>query len=271
MPIQLFRSFMAGIAAISIIRSMRSFEEETNRQIESLRTAQLAERERLENLRAELLRRTVRAQESERQRIARELHDEIGQTLTAIGMGLRAIAGNVSRPERVTQQAHELQNLVDGGFTGLQNLISGLHPPQLDDFGLLSALRWYVGEVQERYNLTVELTSQGDEHDLPIDLRVVLYRIAQEALTNIIRHAKIDRANVTISFTRQDVTIRVDDHGCGFDVNSVLNQPGYPCWGLLGMIERAALVGGTCQITSEYGAGTLVEVVIPVSQSEFHG
>ena len=270
MPIQLFRSLMACIAAVSIIRSMRSFEEETNRQIETLRVAQQAERERLENLRAELLRRTVRAQESERQRIARELHDEIGQTLTAIGLGLRAIAGSTSRPERVMQQAHELQTLVDGGFTGLQNLISGLHPPQLDDFGLMATLRWYVGEVRERYHLSVELTSQGDEPDLPMDLRIVLYRIIQEALTNVIRHAKTERVKVEITFNQANVGIRIDDNGCGFDVDAVLNKPGYPCWGLLGMIERAALVGGTCQITSEYGAGTLVDVVIPLAQGETH-
>jgi signal transduction histidine kinase len=171
----------------------------------------------------------------------------------------------------VTQQAHELQTLIDDGFTGLQNLISGLHPPQLDDFGLMAALRWYAREVRERYNLSVDLSNRGDEPDLPVDLRVVLYRIVQEALTNVIRHARTDQARIDISFDPRNVTIRIDDNGCGFDVNSMLNKPGYPCWGLLGMIERAALVGGTCQITSEDGAGTLVEVVIPITQGEVHG
>lgn len=262
---------MAWVAAIAIIRSLRSFEEQTNQQIESLRASQLAEQERLENLRGELLRRTVRAQESERQRIARELHDELGQTLTAIGLGLRAISSNFARPERVKQQAHELQLLVDGGFTGLQNLITGLHPPQLDDFGVMAALRWYLREVQERYNLKVELSSIGDEHDLSVDMRVVLFRIVQEALTNVIRHSGTRQARISIVFQRDVVLAQIEDQGCGFDVASTLNKPGYPCWGLLGMIERAALVGGECQIRSMLGAGTQIEVMIPIPKSEAHG
>ncbi len=267
-PIQFFRSLMAWIAAIAIIRSLRSFEEHTNRQIESLREAQLAERERLENLRGELLRRTVRAQEAERERIARELHDELGQRLTAIGLGLRAISGNFSRPERVREQARELQALVDGSFSGLQNLITGLHPPQLDDFGVMAALRWYLREVGERYSLAVELTSQGDEPPLSVEVRVVLYRIVQEALTNVIRHAGTDRASVRITFEAQQVSAWISDQGRGFDPDATLKQPGYPCWGLLGMIERAALVGGQCRVSSQPGAGTQVEVLIPIQRGE---
>jgi signal transduction histidine kinase len=269
-PIQLFRSVMACIAAVSMISSLRAFEEETRRQFESLRETQQAEREGLEELRAEMLRRTVRAQESERQRIARELHDELGQTLTAIGLGLRAIAGNVaSKPARVLEQTHELQALVDGGFTGLQNLITGLHPPQLDDFGLMAALRWYCSEVKERYGLLVGLSSEGEENDLPVDKRVVLYRIVQEGVTNIIRHAGTDQAKIRIKHNDAGwVNVQIKDEGHGFDVDTTLKNPGHPPWGLLGMIERAALVGGKCRIVSQIGAGTLVEVKVPVDQEK---
>ena len=268
-PIQFFRSVMACIAAIAIISSLRAFEEETRRQIEALGNAQLAERKRLEELRAELLRRTVRAQELERQRIARELHDELGQTMTALGMGLRAISDNAtSMPEKVSGQARQLQGVVDSGISSLQNLVSGLHPPQLDDFGLVAALRSYSAEAQERFGLTVTVSSRGDEASLSIDVRTVLFRIVQESITNVIRHAKTDQAEVSVSFDEREVRIRVEDHGCGFDVDTTLRKPGYPCWGLLGMIERVALVGGTCHFVSEVGTGTVVEVSVPLKETE---
>jgi signal transduction histidine kinase len=267
-PIQLFRSIMACIAAIGITSSLRAFEEETRRQIESLNNAQQAERRRLEELRGELLRRTVRAQELERQRIARELHDELGQTLTALGLGLRAISSNASRPGKVSGQARQLQGVVDSGLSNLQNLVSGLHPPQLDDFGLVSALRWYSAEVKERFGLTMAVTSRGDVAVLSIEIRTVLFRIVQESITNVIRHARTDRADVLVTFDAHEVRIRVEDNGCGFDVDSTLKQPGHPCWGLLGMIERAALIGGECHFVSEPGVGTIVEVVAPIMQRE---
>jgi signal transduction histidine kinase len=266
-PIQFFRSIMACIAAISIIRSLRAFEEETRRQIASLSNAQQAERQRLDELRAELLRRTVRAQELERQRIARELHDEIGQTLTALGMGLRAISdGASSRPERVNKQARELESVVDTGLSGLQNLIMGLHPPQLDDFGLMAALRWFSSQVKDRFGLTVTVTSRGDEAPLAEEIRTVLYRIVQESIINVTRHAHADHAGVLVVFDEHEVNILVEDNGSGFDVDTTLNKPGHPCWGLLGMKERAALVGGECVVLSTPGAGTLIQVCMPLNK-----
>jgi len=270
-PIQLFRSIMACIAAISIISSLRAFEEETRRQIASLSQAQQAERQRLDELRDELLRRTVRAQEMERQRIAHELHDEIGQTLTALGMGLRAISdGASSKPERVYKQARELQNVVDAGLSGLQNLIMGLHPPQLDDFGLMAALRWFSAQVKDRFGLMLTVTSRGEEAALAEETRTVLYRIVQESIINTTRHANADHAGVLVVFDEHEVNILVEDDGCGFDVDAMLNKPGHPSWGLLGMQERAALVGGECVILSTPGAGTLIQVCMPLAK-ETHG
>jgi signal transduction histidine kinase len=265
-PIQMFRSVMACIAAIGIISSLRAFEEETRRRIEALNSTQLAERERLEELRAELLHRTVRAQELERQRIAQELHDELGQTLTALGMGLSAISGNASKPEKVGVQAKQLQGVVKDGILGLQNLVSGLHPPQLDDFGLLPTLRWYADEVRGRFGLAVTVSSRGDRVDLPIDVRTVLFRVVQESLTNVIRHAKTDKADVLVVFDEREVRIRVEDSGCGFDVNETLHKTSHPCWGLLGMIERATLIGGECHFSSLPDVGTLVEIVVPLKE-----
>ena len=265
-PIQLFRSVMACIAAIGIISSLRAFEDETRRRFETLSLARQMEHERLDELRDELLHRTVRAQELERQRIAQELHDELGQALTALGMGLSAISGNASKPEKVSAQARQLQVVVKEGISGLQNLVSGLHPPQLDDFGLLPTLRWYVDEVNERFGLKVTVSIRGDEADLPMDVRTVLFRVVQESLTNVIRHAKTERADVLVVFDDGEVRIRVEDAGCGFDVNATLHNTARPCWGLLGMIERAALIGGDCQFVSQPGVGTIVEVLAPLKE-----
>lgn len=264
-PVQLFRGIMACIAAVAIISSLRAFEQETRRQIEGLQAARQQERRRTEELRAEMLRRTVRAQESERQRIARELHDELGQTLTALGMGLRGISGSAAlNPERVEEQARQLQSVVDSGLGGLQNLITGLHPPQLDDFGLMAALRGYARQIQEQFDLSVSIESIGEEAGLSPEIRMILYRIVQESLTNVSRHARVRQASVLVVFGGQEVRIRIEDEGCGFDTSAALGQTGTPSWGLLGMIERAGLVGGECQIASAPGSGTLVEVSVPV-------
>ena len=267
-PIQLFRSVMACIAALGIISSLRAFEEETQHRIASLNEARQLEHQRLDEMRDKLLHRTVRAQELERQRIAQELHDELGQTLTALGMGLSAISSNATKPEKIGTQTRQLQKIVNEGISSLQNLVSGLHPPQLDDFGLLPTLRWYVDEVKERFGLVVTVVSRGDEAKLPVDVRTVLFRVIQESLTNIIRHAGVNKADVLVVFDEKEVRIRVEDAGCGFDVDATLNKPGYPCWGLLGMIERVTLIEGECQFASEPGMGTIVEVVVPLKEEK---
>lgn len=269
--IQLFRSLAACVAALSIISSLRAFEEETQRRIRSLGEAQRIEHQRLEDLRESLLRQTVRAQELERQRIARELHDEIGQTLTALGMGIRATADNiVSRPEWVKKQLQELQGVVASGLSGLQNLITGLHPPQLDDLGLVPALRWFSDHVEDQLGLKVFLHSEGDESALPAEMRMVLYRIVQEGITNVIRHANVNQAQVLINFGEDEVYLRIQDKGCGFDVEVTLDRQVYPCWGLLGIMERASLVGGRCVITSKPGEGTRIEVTVPLEKEASH-
>jgi signal transduction histidine kinase len=264
-PVQVFRAAMAWFAAIFIVRSLRAFEEENKRHIEALREAQLAERQRLEAIRGELLHRTVKAQESERQRIARELHDETGQTLTALGMGLRGLSEKIDAdPQRAVQQAKQLETLAVNGLEELQRLVTGLHPPQLDDLGLKAALRWYASETTQRYGLPVSVSSKGNGSELPLDARVVFFRIAQEAITNIVRHAAASQVSITIAQTNAEVILLVEDDGQGFNVENTLSthETNHPCWGLRGMMERAALIDGQCEITSRLGQGTCVEVKI---------
>lgn len=266
-PIQGFRALMAIIAAVFIIRSLRAFDVESRRRIQALREAHIAEQERLMALRAELLHRTVQAQEQERRRIARELHDETGQTLTALGLGLRSLAQTiVADPRRAIQQAHQLQELASNGIANLQRMVSGLHPPQLDELGLMAALRWYAQQVQEHYSLQVIVNGPPEHKSLPDEYRLVLFRIAQEAITNAVRHADANQVQVKLEINPAQIYLQIVDDGRGFDVETVLRGKNSRCLGLLGMIERTALIGGECKISSTPGAGTTVEVSIPYVQ-----
>jgi len=273
-PIQAFRGLMACMAAVFIIRSLRAFEVENRRQIEALRETQSAERQRLEEFRTELLHQTVKAQETERQRIAAELHDEIGQTLTALGMGLRGLSETaIANPQRASQQANQLEKLAGNGLEELQHLVTGLYPPQLDELGLLAALRWYAVEMKNRFNLQVDINHRGKPIELLEEVRAVLYRIAQEAITNIVRHANTGRADIRLYFTETDVYLAIEDHGDGFDVDKTVKMRGTerPCWGLIGMMERSALIRGRINIHSEPGKGTLIEVSVPIEHGGQHG
>jgi len=249
-PIQLLRAGTACMVTVFIIRSLRSFEVENAL--------------RMEQMRAEMLHHTVQAQETERQRIARELHDQTGQTLTALGMGLRGLSEALrSNPERAAQRAQKLESLSAAGMLELQRIVSGLHPPQLDDLGLLPALRWYVQDASERFGLQIQLQSAAHLPELSPEVKITLYRIAQEAITNAIRHAQAKRITVQVEIIDEILVLVVEDDGVGFDpVRTAANPKGQPCWGLMGMQERARLIGGLYTLDSRPGAGTRVSIEV---------
>jgi signal transduction histidine kinase len=263
-PVQVMRAVAAWVAAIFVIRFLRAFEVETQRQIAQLQAARLEEAERRESLRGELLRRVVTAQEAERQRIARELHDETGQALTATGMGLRGVAALLNQDkERATQNLKQLETLVTSSLTELQHLIADLRPSHLDDLGLPATLRWWADEIEGRTPLKVTVDVIGEEQSISPPVRLALFRVAQEALTNVIKHAQAETASVTLKFNAENVSIDVKDDGAGFDLNQVMSGKVRPSWGLLGMQERAALLGGEVNIESQPGQGTAVQINIP--------
>jgi len=267
-PIQGFRALMAIIAAIAIIRSLRAFDLENRRRIEALSETQKVEQRRLEALRLELLHRTVIAQEQERLRIARELHDETGQTLTALGLGLTGLSQTITtNPQRATEQAKKLQALASDGLTNLQHLVSGLHPPQLDELGLLPALRWYAQEIHDRYSLEISVTGTVVDDGITDEVRLTIFRIAQEAITNVVRHAAADRVLVKLEADDTQLMLQVSDDGQGFNADAVLKGSEANCLGLLGMIERAKLIGGECQVVSSPGNGATVQVKVKHAQN----
>ena len=262
-PIQLLRAAAAIVVAVFVIRFLRSSEVELQRHIAALQRGRLEEAQRRQVLRGELLKRVVAAQEAERQRIARELHDATGQTLTALGMGLRAAITSLAQdPRKASEILRKQEELVAASLDELQRVIADLRPSHLDDLGLPATLRWYTGEVQRRASLAVSFELNGEEHPLPGEVTTTLFRIAQEALTNVVKHGCAERASVRLSYLPQAVLLTVEDNGQGFEVERVLaNASG--SWGLLGMQERAALLGGRLVVHSRPKQGTQVWVSIP--------
>jgi signal transduction histidine kinase len=264
-PIQLFRAITAVAAALFVIRFLRAFQVETERKIADLQVARLEESQQREILRGELFRRVVAAQEAERQRIARDLHDETGQSLTAIGMGLRGLSGKLSaRNKDALGTLHKLESLTADSLQELQRLISDLRPSHLDDLGLSATLRWYAGKIQEHSSIAVRIDILGEECNLDDAMKITIFRIIQESLNNIIKHSQASNVQIYLRFEEKNVRINVRDNGIGFDLDQVRQRRTHrPSLGLAGMEERAALLGGTVHVQSRPGYGTEVEALIP--------
>jgi signal transduction histidine kinase len=270
-PVQILRAISAAAAAIFIIRSLRASEVEIQRQIRRLQGERLEEAERREALRGRLLGQIVEAQEAERQRVARELHDETGQALTAIGMGLRGVATTLRQDADLAgQNLRQLEGLVDNALDELQRLIADLRPSHLDDLGLAAALRWWAGAVQERTGIRIKVETIGEEQPLSPHTRTALFRVAQEALTNIVKHSQATNARVELCFNETAVTILVEDNGCGFNVPARLANGERRSWGLVGMRERAFLLGGDFKLHSYPGQGTRVLICVPYEVNYDH-
>ena len=271
-PVQLFRAAMGVAAAFFVIRFLRAFQVETEQKINDLQAARLEEAQKREALKGELFRRIVDAQEAERQRIARDLHDETGQALTAIGMGLRGLSTTLTNNrdrDRAIKTLRHLESLSADSLQELQRLIADLRPSHLDDLGLPAALRWYAGKVQERTNLKIIIDIEGDEILISSALKIAIFRIVQEALNNITKHAQANVAFIKVEYRLRYLIVTVRDDGVGFDLDAVrMSRARRPSLGLAGMRERAALVGGEVSIQSSPGQGTLVEAKLPFHSQE---
>ena len=262
-PVQLFRAAMAIAVAFFVTRFLRAFQVETEQKIQGLQTARLEEAQERELLKGELYRRIVEAQESERQRIARDLHDETGQALTAIGMGLRGISTALKNEDKRGQTIstlRDLESLSASSLQELQRLIADLRPSHLDDLGLLATIRWYISDVKARSDLDIEIIISGEEKTICPEYSTSIFRIMQEALTNITKHAEATKVQIHIIFDPEEVRVAVEDNGSGFDIDDIKRQKS---WGLIGMEERATLLDGKFYLHSGPGNGTMVEIVIP--------
>jgi signal transduction histidine kinase len=217
--------------------------------------------------RGRLLEQVITAQEEERRRIARELHDETGQSLTSLTVGLASIAQ--SRDVAVIhEKAGELRVLAVRTLDEVHNLSRGLRPSILDDLGLVPALERHLLEYRSR-GLRVDLHASGLDGRLPGPVEIAVYRIVQEALTNIVKHAAASAVSVLLECRDGAVRIIVEDDGRGFDLHQVLaSGDADRRLGLLGMHERAGLLGGSLTVESAPGRGTSVFATIPLVGKE---
>jgi two-component system sensor histidine kinase UhpB len=209
----------------------------------------------------------INAQEEERKRVARELHDETSQVLTSLLISLAVLEESVPSQE-AKERIAETRQLAHLTLRAIRSLSIDLRPSALDDLGLLPALRWYIKEYQQKFAITVNYQAIGIKDRLSSEMETVLYRIVQEALTNVARHSKAHTVNVIIKEESNAINVTIEDDGRGFDVEHLLNKkPGMGQergWGLVGMFERAQLLDGTLEIDSTPDKGTTIHAHIPI-------
>jgi PAS domain S-box-containing protein len=231
----------------------------------SVVTHDVTERRRHAEVRARLLEQVTAAQEEEQRRLARELHDETGQSLTSLLVGLRTLAEAPSLAA-VREQVAELRRVAARTLDEVRRLARGLRPGVLDELGLVPAVDQLATDHTQMHSIAVEVSAVGFSLErLPPAVETALYRIIQEALTNAAKHSGARTANVVLQRRREMVQAIVSDDGCGFDVEGTLRTPAARAHlGLHGMRERAALLDGTVTIESTPGEGTTIYVRVPV-------
>lgn len=224
-----------------------------------------------DELRGELLHQIVSAQELERQGFARDLHDGAGQMATALGIGLAAAHASVKRdPEQAEKQLLELKKISNQLVHELQGLIKGLRPSVLDDLGLVPALAGLAKGFEDWTGVKTEFALSGSTRRLVPDLETIVFRIAQEGLTNVNRHARANSVRILVDYTEGAIGLRIQDDGRGFNPQEIFGSGVKKQWGLIGIRERVALVGGSCDIVSWPGDGTTIQVRIPLNEEIIH-
>ena len=224
--------------------------------------AEVRERQLAEHERGQLLRRIVFAQEDERRRIAREMHDQFGQRLTALKLRLGALKENCGEQTNLCEQIEALQVIAEQLDADVSYLAWEMRPMALDDLGLEAALSSYVRNWSRHFGVPVQLHASGMDKDrLTPEIEITLYRIAQEALNNVAKHSQAAGVAVVLERRAGQVSLIIEDDGVGFDLQQTFSTDGKGL-GLIGMRERAALVGGTVEIESRPGGGVTVAVRI---------
>ena len=217
-----------------------------------------------EDLLRDLSARLAEVEESERKRLAAELHDLVGQNLTALGINLNVIRdtipGEMLTPVRA--RLHDCMGMVNGTIESIRNVITDLRPSTLDDFGLAATLHWYGELVAKRTGMTVTMHVEELSPRLPAPIEVSLFRIFQEALINVQKHAHATEVTVTLTLKEQNVRLSIQDNGIGFDTANTDEKQERKGWGLIMMAERATAAPGRLSIKSRPGQGTQIRVEV---------
>jgi signal transduction histidine kinase len=250
---RLWRALLLGllVAFVAVVR-LRMLERRSERQ--------RADAERAEREMRHLSQQLVAAQEEERKKLTRELHDHVGQMLTALRMEIgRADRARGAGDGQLLQALAEARRLLDTILRSVRDLVMGLRPSMLDDFGLQPALEWHVRDFRRRFAIAVDLTLEGDIDTLPDQYRTCVYRIVQEALTNCARHAQAKRVEIAARFAQNTLDLTISDDGVGIDPSRVRGV------GLLGIEERVRELHGTFEIRTREPKGTELHVTLPVA------
>jgi two-component system, NarL family, sensor histidine kinase UhpB len=217
--------------------------------------------------------RAITAQEEERKNIARSLHDDTGQALSMLIINLERLEDRLPMQEdELRNKLAASRNLASGILTELRKIVYGLRPTILDDLGLVPAIRWYARSVLETNGVQVNLSLPGGAFELSSHLSTALFRIAQEAINNIMRHANASESNIALFFDQGKVYLTIRDNGKGFNTGQISEQAvAMQHLGLIGIKERATLVGGEVSIESVPGKGTRLQVCVPLPEEvEYH-
>jgi signal transduction histidine kinase len=211
--------------------------------------------------------RLVQAQENERRAVSRELHDEVGQALSAVLVELRNLSAEpaIQTDEQSRGHVETVKGLVEDSVHVVRNMALLLRPSMLDDLGLVPALRWHAREVSKQTSMEVSVAAELASDDLPDEYKTCIYRVVQEALHNCSQHARAARVHVRVQQEPSWLSLSIQDDGQGFDARQTKGL------GLLGIEERVARLGGKCEIHSALGSGTIVAIELPFSNNEENG
>jgi signal transduction histidine kinase len=217
-------------------------------------------------IRAEILRGLLAAQEAERSRVARDLHDQIGQMLTFLGYAIGLVERGIkdgAEPAVLGEQLEEMRGLTRSAIDEVRRIAFALRPSTLDNIGLDAALRRYIREWSGATEIPARLSIRGELGILSDDVRTAMYRVVQEALTNVARHARATSVRVTIVRNADGLRCAIRDNGTGFNVPHA-DDPLIGSTGLWGMAERVRLTGGRFKVQSRPGAGTTIRIEVPL-------
>jgi len=266
-----FQLLVVGAAvalAFGAHRRRTSVLERRNRDLEELHRQREKAAQELDDAYQRLRRLTLRleaAKEDERKRIARELHDDMGPSLTAVIINLRLLPTQAN-PEQLTRRIEDSVNLVDRMIQRIRDISLDLRPPLIDELGLVPALGGYLESMSTRTGIKISMRGDKDLGPLPAQLAITVFRIVQEAVTNAIRHSGAARVEVVIRRFADLLDLSVEDDGSGFDVGEAMERGSAgQALGLLGMQERVGMVGGHIQFDSMPGEGTRIRVRLPMA------
>jgi signal transduction histidine kinase len=219
----------------------------------------------LSSQRSELAQKLISTQESTLLHISRELHDEFGQVLTAIGSMLKRAGNHAPEGSTLRADLREVSEIAQSSLNNVRSLSQALHPVMLDEAGLVSTIEWYLPVVERQTGIVISYEKAGAPFPVESSAGVHAYRILQEALNNVVRHSGAREVWVRLRFRHAALELEVEDHGKGF-----VRQPGQHGIGLVAMRERAGLLDGSLTIQNVEGGGTLVRLIVPCKQQEPH-